>query len=202
MARPINADADATRRRLVEVARGQFAQHGFHGASTRELAAAAGVNVATVNYHFQSKQGLYDATIDDIYRRLGERAMAIMAEVSPTDLEALLGRLYLAGRAERDGVRLLVRQVLDHGRLTPHTEATHFLPELQKLAPLAGRLLGCSVEQARTAAVAISYLVSRYVIQDEASLLTAFGVKSAKQAHARVVATLAATARALLASKG
>ena len=54
MARPINANADATRRRLVDVAMAQFAQHGFHGASTRDLAAAAGVNVATVHYYFQA----------------------------------------------------------------------------------------------------------------------------------------------------
>jgi AcrR family transcriptional regulator len=202
VARPINANADATRRRLVDVAMGQFAQHGFHGASTRDLAAAAGVNVATVHYYFQSKQGLYDAVVDDVYRRLGERAMEIMAEVSPTELEVLLGRLYLAGRAERDGVRLLVRQVLDHGRLTARTEASHYLPEVQNLARLAAGLMGCPVEQARVAAVAVAYLVSRYVIQDEASLMTAFGVKSAKQAHARVVSTLTATARALLSSQG
>ena len=42
--------------------------------------------------------------------------------------------------------------------------------------------------------------MSRFVIQDDRSLAAAFGVRSAKQAHARVVATLAHTARALFAA--
>jgi AcrR family transcriptional regulator len=201
MARPANANADETRRRLVEVALGQFAEHGFAGASTRELAAAARVNVATVNYYFGSKQGLYEATVDEVYRRLQDRTARAVGDTPLTDLDALLERLYAAGRAERDGVRLLVRQVLDHGRLTAHTEARHFLPELDKATRLAARLAGVTPAQARTAAVAVGYLISRLVIQDDASLTVAFGVRSAAEAHARAVATLSATVRGLFAAR-
>jgi AcrR family transcriptional regulator len=202
MGRPANVVADDTRRRLVEVAIGQFAQHGFAGASTRELAAEAGVNIGTLNYHFASKQGLYDATVDEVYRRLRERAGVTLASVSFSigSLDLLIERIYVAARLERDGIRLLVREVLDHGRLTAHTEATHFVPELKGAAKMGAALLGCTVDDARIAAVAVGYMMSRYVIQDDASLIIAFGVRSAKQAHERAIATITATARALLRS--
>jgi AcrR family transcriptional regulator len=198
MARPANANPEETRRRLVDAAIPQFAAHGFHGASTRELCTAAGVNVATLNHYFESKQGLFDAAVDEVYRRLGARGTQLLLGTSPLDLDTLLARLYAAARAERDGVRLLVRQVLDGGRLTARTESKHFVPELRQLARQTSVLLGVPVAEARAAAVAISYLLSRYVVQDDDSLAVAFGVRSAKEAHARATATLITTARALL----
>lgn len=196
MARPANANPDETRQRLVDAAIGLFAQHGFHGASVRELVKAAGVNVATVNYYFRSKQGLYDACVDEVYRRL--RARASTVNRSDLGLDSLMWDFYVAARMERDGVRLLVRQVLDHGRLTGRTEAAHFLPVVENVSRLAAELLGCSVDKARTGVVAIGYLLSRYVIQDDRSLRSAFGVRTAKEAQGRAVATLVALARSLL----
>jgi AcrR family transcriptional regulator len=202
MARPLHANAEETKQRLVAVALPKFAQHGFDGTSTRELADAAGCTMGTINHHFGNKQGLYDATVDAVYRRLRERTVDTLASVhTGNDLYALIELLYSVARAERDGVRLLVRQVLDHGRLTPHTEAKHFLPEIDKATQLTAQLAGVQPEQARTAAVTLGYLLSRFVIQDDRSLMTAFGVRSAKDAHNRVVNTLTATARALFARK-
>lgn len=52
-------EADDASARLIEVATGLFAEKGYEGTSVRDLAAAAGVNVAAVNYHFGSKEALY-----------------------------------------------------------------------------------------------------------------------------------------------
>ena len=73
MARPNNADAATTMRRLIEAALKLFAAYGYEGASTRAICVAAGVNVNTLNHHFASKQGLYDSTVDEVYRRLAAR---------------------------------------------------------------------------------------------------------------------------------
>ena len=47
--------ASDTKSRLLRVAERLFAEHGFDGVSVRQLTAAAGVNLAAVNYHFGSK---------------------------------------------------------------------------------------------------------------------------------------------------
>jgi AcrR family transcriptional regulator len=48
-----------TRRRLLDAGLTQFAHAGFDGANVRAIAAAAGANVAAVNYHFGGKQEFY-----------------------------------------------------------------------------------------------------------------------------------------------
>jgi AcrR family transcriptional regulator len=47
-----------TRERLLQAAEQSYARFGFEGTSLRALTAAAGVNLAAVNYHFGSKRGL------------------------------------------------------------------------------------------------------------------------------------------------
>src|SRR6266496_3317456 len=56
----------ATDRRLqlLETALDFFARKGFDGATTKEIAAAAGVNEAIIFRHFPSKQALYAAVLD------------------------------------------------------------------------------------------------------------------------------------------
>lgn len=51
-------DAVATRRALLAAARRQIAEHGFTGTTTRDVAAAAGVNQALVYRYFGSKEKL------------------------------------------------------------------------------------------------------------------------------------------------
>jgi AcrR family transcriptional regulator len=45
--------------RLLDAAEQLFSEHGFEGTSIRDLAAAAGCNIASVNYYFGGKENLY-----------------------------------------------------------------------------------------------------------------------------------------------
>jgi len=45
--------------RLLDAAEELFCEHGFEGTSIREIAAAAGCNIASVNYYFGGKDKLY-----------------------------------------------------------------------------------------------------------------------------------------------
>ena len=54
----IKTKSEQTRARLLEAAREVFSQHGFQGATVREICRRAEANVAAVSYHFGSKDGL------------------------------------------------------------------------------------------------------------------------------------------------
>jgi AcrR family transcriptional regulator len=53
-----------TRDRILNAAEALFAEHGFERASLRLLTAEANVNLAAVNYHFGSKEGLIRAVFE------------------------------------------------------------------------------------------------------------------------------------------
>ena len=62
--RPRDGDPAETRREILRAAEESFAASGFVGATTRQVAARAGVNVATLHYHFGNKERLYRAVLD------------------------------------------------------------------------------------------------------------------------------------------
>lgn len=66
--RPRGGDPVETRRAILRAAEECFAASGFAGATTRQVAAEAGVNVATLHYHFGSKANLYRAVRDAAFR--------------------------------------------------------------------------------------------------------------------------------------
>src|SRR5215212_6074389 len=70
--------------RILEAAEALFVEHGFEATSLRQLTAAASVNLAAVNYHFGSKEELFQAVLT---RRL-----------DPMNQE----RIELLGKVERD----------------------------------------------------------------------------------------------------
>jgi len=74
-----------TKRRLIEAGLEVFGRYGFEPASTRQLAQAAGVNLAAIPYHFGSKEGLYRAVIEHIcgtvIEALGEAQRKVFAVV-------------------------------------------------------------------------------------------------------------------------
>jgi AcrR family transcriptional regulator len=62
--------APARREQILDVAVQVFARNGFHGTSMNDVADAAGVTKPVLYQHFDSKQALYLALIDEVGRRL------------------------------------------------------------------------------------------------------------------------------------
>ena len=63
--RPLRSDGQEARTRLIDAALVLFADQGFAKTSTREIAQAAQVNVASISYYFGDKEGLYRAVWTD-----------------------------------------------------------------------------------------------------------------------------------------
>src|SRR3954470_5390933 len=56
--------AEDRRQQIIRAAIDVFAKHGFQGATTKQIAEAAGVSEAIIFRHFATKQDLYGAIID------------------------------------------------------------------------------------------------------------------------------------------
>ena len=67
---------------LLEAAKKVLRQHGHSGLSTRDVAAAAGVPLSQIHYHFGSKQGLMLALFDYLNAQLLDRQNAMFHDAS------------------------------------------------------------------------------------------------------------------------
>src|SRR5690349_4020093 len=73
--------AEATKERILVAAETLFSQQGLDGVSVREIAAAAKLDVAMINYHFGSKLGLYRAVFHRRIDQLTEQRLGGLDEV-------------------------------------------------------------------------------------------------------------------------
>jgi AcrR family transcriptional regulator len=62
--------AGERREQILDMAMQVFAKLGYHGASMNEIAEAAGVTKPVLYQHFDSKQALYLALLDEVGRRM------------------------------------------------------------------------------------------------------------------------------------
>lgn len=72
----------AVRKRILEAALDRFSARGFDGASTREIAKAAGVSGSLLLYHFGSKDALWDAMMTEVVTELTGNVEASLAKIS------------------------------------------------------------------------------------------------------------------------
>ena len=81
-ARPLRADAQRNRARVLEAARAAFAAEGL-AVPLDEIARRAGVGAGTVYRHFPTKEALFEAVVADRMQVLIEDARARLAEPDP-----------------------------------------------------------------------------------------------------------------------
>jgi len=103
------ADAHATMQNLLELARMHFTERGYAGASMEELVAEAKVTRGALYHHFSSKKGLFEAVLEAVQFRVGER---VEAEASLSDdpwEQLLLGcRAFVTTAIEPEYRRILL----------------------------------------------------------------------------------------------
>ena len=117
-ARAPRPDGEATRARILEAAGELFAAHGYAEAASKAIAARAEVDLASINYHFGSRSGLYQAVLAEAHRRLMDVAdlqRLAQSRLAATDkLRAVIGHLVgnaLSG-AENWHISVLTAEIL------------------------------------------------------------------------------------------
>jgi AcrR family transcriptional regulator len=70
--------SQATKDRILDAAELLFARHGFDAASIRMIASTARVNLAAINYHFQSKEALMHAVYARRVGPINERRIQLL----------------------------------------------------------------------------------------------------------------------------
>jgi len=147
-----------TKERILDSAELLFAQHGVAATSLRALTAHANVNLAAVNYHFQSKDALVQAVLSRRLNPINARRMAMLKEILARsagglpDLEEILDAFYrppveavIASRKEgRSIIALMGRIFTEPGELVASQVrammsdvAAAFLDAFQKAQPEA-----------------------------------------------------------------
>ncbi len=96
-----------TRERIVEAAAAAFSDLGYHGASTREIAARAEANQGLITYYFRSKDELWKAAAGRIFSQLKQRLDQRLEEVADED----------AREQAREAIRQFVGFVASHPEL-------------------------------------------------------------------------------------
>lgn len=205
MPRPVNADAAATKQRILDSALHLFAQRGIDGVSLRELAADAKVSSAMIHHCFGGKDGLRQAAIDTMYTKLQALSiemMFLLAEgqcQSPGEVfDRAVAVSYRFVREHRSAVRWLLRDVVARGSLDSERMASTYVPFMNAITARLSELTGVAAADLRMPLHSSITLVARYGVSDESELQKLTGCEDMDEACARVQEELRVTVRQLM----
>jgi AcrR family transcriptional regulator len=136
----------STKGRILAAAEEVFAAKGFQGASTREIAARAGVNISSLHYHWESKETLYFTVFRDVYDRIVDllrNTLAPLLATHGTRDEAMaltMGQLVDFFADNPNVPKLLMRRMVENEEVEPGIERDVLLPAWGVFAEWLGRL--------------------------------------------------------------
>jgi AcrR family transcriptional regulator len=134
----LDATSADTKTRILDAAEVLFMEHGFEATSLRSLTAAASVNLAAVNYHFGSKEELFQAVLTRRLDPMNQERIELLERVEreaaakPMSCERILfamliPALRLARDEQRGGKNFL--RLVGRAYADPAPFIRHFLSE-------------------------------------------------------------------------
>lgn len=131
-----------TKDHILCCAREEFGRKGFHGVAVRDLAALAEVNISAINYHFGSKECLFNEVLKQSYQQID----LLIAQLCPAGCELsfpeLALRIFDLFIEHRQSMLSVFRILLG--------DRTHFNSEAQQLCeagPPGGDVLRRSLQR-------------------------------------------------------
>jgi len=153
---PVGAGRNnATKTKILDTAEALFMTHGFEATSLRAITASAGVNLAAVNYHFGSKEELFQSVLtrrlDPMNQRRVDLLGALEREHAPHSVpcDRILGAMFipaleLARDPARGGanfLRLLGRAYADPAPFIRHFLSEQYAPMIERFKHAFARAL-------------------------------------------------------------
>lgn len=136
--------AHDTKEKILDLAEALFLEHGYEAASLRQITTAAKVNLAAVNYHFGSKEELFQAVLTRRLDPMNQERIRLLsqfeAQYTRLPCEKILTALFipalqLARDTKRGGKNFL--RLLGRAYADPAPFIRHFLSE--QYAPMIAR---------------------------------------------------------------
>ena len=111
--RKTRSDGDKTKERILKATLALFAKHGFAETENKEIAKKAKVDIASINYHFGSRKGLFEAVLIRAHQNLVSlEALEAIQRSDMTPEEKLRGVFNLITGAARRGERASLQVIL------------------------------------------------------------------------------------------
>lgn len=134
---------EGTRERILSGARQLFAEKGFDGATTAEIARRAGIAEGTIYRHFESKKELFIACVKPAVDEALERGVSEIQNAG--DLRGMV-RAMMEARVRlleenRDSFNILVTQMTYHPELAEMFLEQVFVARSAKLVPVLQKLI-------------------------------------------------------------
>lgn len=207
--RPQRSDGEQTRERLMHAALRLFAQHGFEKTSTREIAEAAGTNLAAIKYYFGDKAGLYRTVFFEMQGK-PEDEIGRYADPSLTLAQALRG-LYTGfveplreGDVAQQCIKLHAREILEPTGLWQQEISDGIQPMHEALLAVLARHLGLAEpdDELRRLALCLAGLGVHLHICTDVIDVVAPGLKQGAQAYDLWLERLVMYAEAMVEAEG
>jgi TetR/AcrR family transcriptional regulator, regulator of cefoperazone and chloramphenicol sensitivity len=144
-AAPESLREDDAKQRLIAAAGPVFAEHGFDRATIRDICRVAGVNIASVGYHFGDKFGLYREVIRNIRSRCKPGELAARPEgMSPRDELHLSVRMMLTQMMSGDQTgweaQLMMREMNHPTAVFAEMVEESFRPHFERMKSIISQL--------------------------------------------------------------
>jgi AcrR family transcriptional regulator len=112
----LRSSAEDTRERILRGAAKAFSEHGFSGATLRDIGESAEINFQSIRHHFGSKEQLWEAVVETLSSRAQEAGLhheqAIAALPLREQLRAQIRALVAYQVANPDLNRILMREAM------------------------------------------------------------------------------------------
>lgn len=145
--RASRSDGQVTREQLLATAGAVFAECGYAQTTSKTICERANANVAAVNYHFGSKDGLYEEVLSEAHRQLIDMddlsAWASRPGTAKERLGFVLAQVVtMASQKNGWAFPVLLREILSPSPVMPTLALKTIRPKAQVLLSLVSEVMG------------------------------------------------------------